>query len=451
MSTPTYQAVPVTCPNCQHRFVSPVLTVIDAAQDPDAKDLFMSGQANVAVCPKCGYAGVLNTPIVYHDPDKELLFTHVPPELNLPEAEREKIIGDLTSRLLSSLPPEQRKGYLLRPQSFLTLESMLEAVLEEEGITPEMLEAQHRKVDLIDRLLNTPDEAARRAVVREEENQFDYEFFEILTLHIQMAQSQEQEQIVQQLLELRQQLLEWTSEGQDIAAREEAIRELGTDLTREKLVARLAAAALAGQEAKVETMVAFARPLIDYLFYQQLTERIEAAADAGKGQEAAALRELRDTVLDLTAQLDAEMQEASREAASLLQRLMQSEDLEQAVRANMGRIDEMFLTVLTTTLQAAEQRDRAEDVQKLRQIGDILMKIVRESQPPVIQFINELLEARYPEDTRRLLKERHEQLDERLLELMSVVADDLAENGRETTAERLRQIRQQANAVMSLA
>jgi hypothetical protein len=451
LSTPNYQAVPVTCPNCQHRFVSPVLTIIDAGKDPEAKALFLSGQVNVAVCPQCGYAGMLNAPLVYHDPEKELLFTYVPPELDLPEPEREKIIGDLTSRLMSSLPPEQRKGYLLRPRSFLTLENMLQTVMEEEGITPEMLEAQHQKIDLIDRLLDTADEEQRKAIVSEAEEQIDYEFFEILTLHIQMAQSQDQEQVAEELLALRQQLLEWTTEGRDLAAREEAIRELSTELTREELVDKLASAAIAGKEAKIETMVAVARPLIDYLFYQELTARIEAAQQAGNTQEATALRKLRETVLDLTAQLDAEMQEAAQESAELLETILESDDMEQAIRANLARIDDLFLSVLASNLEAAEREGRSRDMQLLRRVGDTLMKLIRESQPPVIQFINELLEADYPEGTRNLLEQRRDQLDERLLELMSAVSEDLARGGRETAAERLRQIRQQASAMLALA
>lgn len=72
MNAPAYQNVPVTCPSCGNRFVSPVLTIIDARQNPDAKAMFLSGRINVAACPQCGHAGLLNTPIVYHDPDKEL-------------------------------------------------------------------------------------------------------------------------------------------------------------------------------------------------------------------------------------------------------------------------------------------------------------------------------------------------------------------------------------------
>ena len=60
MNTPAYQTVPVTCPNCSNRFMSPILTIIDVGQQPDLKSLFLSGQVNIAVCPQCGHAGMLS-------------------------------------------------------------------------------------------------------------------------------------------------------------------------------------------------------------------------------------------------------------------------------------------------------------------------------------------------------------------------------------------------------
>ena len=258
LNTPTYQTVPVTCPSCSNRFVSPVLTTIDAGQDPEAKAMFLSGQINVAACPQCGHAGMLSTPLVYHDPNKELLFTYVPAELGLPEIEQQRLIGDLTNRVMSSLPPEQRKGYLLRPQSFLRIEGMVEAVLEADGITPEMLEAQRAKADLLDRLLRETSDDSRRTIMRENDEQLDYEFFQILTLNIELAQANAQEEAVGQLLELRRQLLEWTTTGTQVAIREDAIRELGSELTREGLLKKLVEASQAGEDTKVETMIAVA-------------------------------------------------------------------------------------------------------------------------------------------------------------------------------------------------
>jgi hypothetical protein len=440
----TYQTVPVSCPSCNNRFASPVLTIIDANQNPEAKAYFLAGQINIAVCPQCGYAGMLSTPLLYHDVEKELLFTYSPAELGLSELEQQRIIGDLTNRLMSTLPVEQRKGYLLSPRSFLRLEGMVEAVLEADGITPEMLEAQRAKADLLERLLRTTTEEARRLIAQENEEQIDYEFLQLLSLNIQMAQASGQEKAAQELLGLRSQVLNWTEAGQDVAAREEAIKELGGEITRDGLLDKLVRAALAGEQAKIETMVTIARPAIDYSFYQLLTERLTAAEQAGKKTDAEALRVLRQDILDLTAEIDAEVQQATQQAAELLQKILQSDDLEEAVRTNLRQIDELFLSVLAMNLDAAEQAGRADDLEKLGQIGDILMKLIQESQPPEIRLINELLAAEYPKGTQRILERHHDEVNRRLLEAMRLIGEDLAQNEREEAAGRLAQIREQA-------
>jgi hypothetical protein len=421
---------------------------VDVDQYPEAKGLFLSGQINIAVCPQCGNAGMLNTPLVYHDPEKELLFTYVPSELGLPEVEQQRIIGDLTNRVMSSLPTEKRKGYFLRPRSFLRMEALIEAVLEADGITPEMLEAQRAKASLLTQLLRAPSEQARQVIAQENDPQIDYEFFRLLTLNIELAQAEGQEQAVSQLLELRAQLLRWTKAGEEIATREQTIKELGADITREELLEKIVRAALAGEQAKVETMVAVARPAIDYLFYQQLTDRIEAAERGGKAQEAETLRALRQTVLTLTAEIDAEMQQAMEETAQFLQEILESGDLEQAVRANLDQIDDLFLSVLATEIGAAERAGQPERVERLRKIGDILMKVLEESQPPEIQLINQLLAAEYPGGTQALLEENRQVIDSKFLELMQIAGQDLIKRGREEVSGRLAQIREQAAAMI---
>lgn len=428
--------------------MSPVLTLIDVGQDPEAKSLFLSDQSNVAVCPQCGHADMLSTPIVYHDPDKEILFTYVPPDLNLPQAEQERMIGDLTNRAMSSLPPEQRKGYLLRPRSFLTLDNMVEAVLEAEGITPEMMQARRDKTSLLERLLRAQDPEVRELMVRENDSLVDFDFFQLLGLNLQMAQAQDQREAVQQLAALQQQLLDWTTTGQEIAARQQAIRELRTEISREGLLDKLEAAAMAGEQAKIETMVAVARPIVDYLFYQQLAGHIEQAEQNGEMDRAARLKTLRETILKVTSAVDEEMKQAGEEAAALLREILESDDVEKAVRDRLALIDEVFMSILAANIEAAEQAGRIEAVQRLQQVGNVLMKVIQESQPVVIQFINQLLAAEDPEERLTLLEESEEHLDGQLLEVMDMIHEDLVQSDRQELARRLSQVRQQAAAII---
>jgi hypothetical protein len=441
LSIPTYQTVPVTCPNCQYRFAAPVLTIVDTGQNPEAKALFLSGQINIAACPQCGYAGALNTPLVYHDPEKELLYTYVP-------TEQQRIVGDLTNRVMSALPTEKRRGYLLQPRSFLRIEAMIEAILEADGITREMIEAQRAKADLLSRLLQASSDKARRAIVQENDSQLDYEFFQLISLNLELAQAEDRSEQAQQLLALRQQLLDWTTTGREVAAREDAIRSLGTEITREGLLEKLVEAALTEDHIRVETMVGVARPAIDYIFYQQLTERIETAERAGKADEGQKLKSLRDTVLTLTAEIDAEMQQATEEAAGLLQEILDSEEPEKVLRDNLHQIDELFLGVLATNLERAQRSSQTEDVEKLVQIGRILNDLILESQPPEIQLINRLLAAEHPDGTQAVLEENRQQVNAGFLEVMDLVGENLSQTGREEAAARLAQVRAQAAAMI---
>jgi hypothetical protein len=324
---------------------------------------------------------------------------------------------------------------------------MVEAVLEADGITPEMVKAQRAKADLLDRLLQATSDDSRRAIVRENDEQLDYEFFQILTLNIELAQANAQEEAVAQLLDLRRQLLEWTTAGRQVAAREDAIRELGSEITREGLLEKLIEASQAGEDTKVETMIAVGRPAIDYVFYQQLTARIEAEGEKGNTREADELKALRERVLTVTAEVDAELQRATEQASLLLRQVLSSEDLEASVKAHLDQIDELFLNALTLNLRAAEQAGRVDEAQRLQQVGDILMRLIQESQPPEIQFINSLLTADYPDGTQALLEENRQQLDDRMLELMRLVEDDLSQSGRSELAQRLAEIQKQAASV----
>lgn len=411
--------------------------------------MLLSGQLNVALCPNCGHGGILGTPLVYHDPSKELLFTHVPPEMGMPEVEQQRIIGEMTNRVMSSLPAEKRKAYLLQPRSFMRLDAMIEAILEADGVTREMLDAQRARSALLERLLRTPGEDARRVIAEENDAVIDYEFLQLLSLNLQLAQAQGQAGAAQQLAALRRQLLDWTSAGKEVAARQEAIRELGPQVTREELLEKLVAAARAGNQTGIETMVAVARPLVDYGFFQQLSERIDAAEAAGQQDEAASLKSLREKILALTAEIDAEMQQLAQESTAFLEALAASDDVDQAVRDNLANMDQFTMELLAERMQAAERAGDSQRLERFQRVADALMRVIEESQPQEIRFINELLSTDYPAGTGALLEERRALVSQELLGLMELVEKDLAEDDRADLAGRLAQIRQQAAGFLS--
>src|SRR4030066_544058 len=101
----------INCPNCRQPIIADIDQLFDIGQDPTAKQKFLSGMFNVAQCQSCGYQGMLATPIVYHDPEKELLLTYFPPEVGLACPEQERLIGSLINQVVSNLPQEKPNGY----------------------------------------------------------------------------------------------------------------------------------------------------------------------------------------------------------------------------------------------------------------------------------------------------------------------------------------------------
>jgi hypothetical protein len=451
LSTP-YQSIPVTCSRCNHRFVAPVKSIIDVGLDPVDKRRLLSGRLNVAACPQCGSAGMLATPLVYHDPDKQLFLVFLPPELHLPESEQQRIIGSLTQEVMSTLPAEGRKGYLLNPRTFFSLDRLMTAILEADGITEDMLEAQHAKMQLLEQLLRTDVRDEREALVRAQDEQLDYEFFQLLTANIEYAESNGRDEVVQDLTDLREQLLAWSSVGREVTARQEAIEALGDTITREALLDKLIEAAHSQDDIKIETMVAIARPAIDYVFYQQLTERIDQATSSGQLDEANTLRALRERILELAEALDEGVRRAAEEATTHLQQILKADDLPAAVMQHLADIPDLglFLNVLAANINAAEEAGQTEALERLRRVSELITAAIEEASPPEIRLVNKLLAADYPDGTRALLHEQASRVDDQLLELMNLMRESLAQSGRSELAEKLDQIRAQAQTMLTV-
>ncbi|HET7143829.1 MAG TPA: CpXC domain-containing protein, partial [Anaerolineales bacterium] len=177
----------ISCPRCRQLISANVEQLVDVTHEPASKQRLLSGQSNHARCPHCGYEGRLATPIVYHDNDKELLLTFFPPELGLPLNEQERLIGPLIKQVVDRLPPEKRKGYLFKAQANFTYESMMETILNKDGITSEMIKAQQERVTLVEKLLQITSADARLELIKQNEKVIDEQFFGLFSRIAQNA------------------------------------------------------------------------------------------------------------------------------------------------------------------------------------------------------------------------------------------------------------------------
>ncbi|MCX7671152.1 MAG: CpXC domain-containing protein [Anaerolineae bacterium] len=274
---PETNAIQITCPQCGNVYQAPVRTVIDVGQNPQLRQVFLSGQLNLAVCPKCQTGLTIEVPLVYHDPAAEFLALYFPPQLNIPEMERQKMIGEMTQALMRSLPPEQRKGYFLNPRQFLSRQALVDAVLGTMGISQEELDRQRKKMKLLDQLrVMADDPKGLEMMLKGQDAQIDSEFFSLLSASLQSAAMAGDEKLARQLQMLSDRLKEMTSFGRRVAKQEAAIESLKEIKSADEFFERVLRADLD----EASAIAVAVRPMLDYAFFQKLTGRIETATGA---------------------------------------------------------------------------------------------------------------------------------------------------------------------------
>lgn len=448
----------ITCPNCRQPFAAMLEQIIDVGRDPQAKARLLAGRTNLVTCPHCGYQALLSTPLIYHDPAKSLLITFIPMELGLPQQEQERLIGSLTNAVMRSLPQEQRKGYLLTPKTALSMQGLVEMILEADGITREMIEAQRTKMRLIETFLQTdPDQLPD--LVAQHDAELDTEFFSMMTATAESAIASGRRDVAEQVLAVREKLLELSTVGQQLlqtaATQEatmqqvaEALNGLGENATHEDFVdLTLELAADEDSDEKLQVLVGLARPVMDYQFFQVLTNRIERA----KGDHKAHLTAVRERLLELTNMVDQQNEAVLKQATDTLRAIVNSPDLDSAIRARIELLDDTFLAVLSANIQNAEQKKDVTSAARLKQVFDKVVAILQESAPPAIQFINQLMQQQDVAEARRMLNERAHEFGPELVQWMDMLTEDLAARGNNMALDRLNELRQEAVQALAVA
>lgn len=432
----------INCPNCKQPILADVEQLFDVAQDRSAKAKLLSGMANFVQCQVCGYQGGLATPIVYHDPEKELLLTFVPPEVGLPRDEQERLIGSLINKVVNQLPAEKRKAYLLTPKAHLTMQGLVERILEADGVTKEMIQAQQDKLDLLQKLSTTNDETSRLKLLKDKEELVDSDLFNMLNRLLETAAATGDQNSVEQLEVIQNLLVEHTEFGkqiryqsQEVQAAIESLQAAGQELTREKLLNLMIEAP---NDLRLSALVSLSRPGMDYEFYQILSQKIENA----DGEEKENLSVLREKLLELSDQIDAQIELRVSRARQLLEMILKEDDIEQAVQRNASQIDEYFLTAVRESLEAARKSGDLETSAKLNHIEELLRQMT--SQPPEIEFLEELLEVEDDQARQELLVKNQEKISPEFFQMLSGLMSQLSDSDQDPQlVERVKTINRQ--------
>jgi hypothetical protein len=195
-------------------------------------------------------------------------------------------------------------------------------------------------------------------------------------------------------------------------------------------------------EERLRAMVAAIRPVLDYQFFLQIADRIDAAQEAGNEIEAKRLTKARATILQILDELEEQDRQALTEAADLLREAISQPAVEDFLRQNTDRLNEAFFAVLNMNIAEARRRNDENTARALSAVGAIAAKIMEEQAPPEVRLLNDLLRAK-PDDRARLLEEHRDLVTDQFVTTIQQMRQVLGRGNREM-ADQLAQIEEQA-------
>lgn len=440
----------IRCSSCGTPYSVPVYSVLDVSQTPQLKNLLLSGRLNTAPCPNCGTQNTVITPLLYHDPSKELLIAMVPMELNLNKDDQERLIGTM----MKQLPKGNFKGYMFNPRRAITTQGMVNQILEADGITQEMLDEQRARIQLVQQCLDAKSDEELQKLVSENDAKMDERFFQAFSLIIQRAIQDGQSQFAQHMLAVQTYILSLTTYGKSLETKrnqqEQIIQEVASQLetfgervTRENIL--MLAINYADQDEHLQALVGMIRPAFDYDFFQMLTAQIGKAP----AQNREKLEKLRDRLGELTAAIDQHNQRALQQVVSFLQTLVNHPHPEELIASNLDAIDDTFMAVLNANIQQAEQTQNKALADRLKYIYNLVIETLRANMSPELRFINTILSAPTDEEAQKLIQEQAPQLGGGLLEAFHTV-EQLLLDGEPALKKRLQTLRAMTEKVLNI-
>jgi hypothetical protein len=290
-----------------------------------------------------------------------------------------------------------------------------------------MIKEQQDRMMLVQRLVQASSPDVRSEIIKQSENLIDEQFFALFSRMLPRTASPEGEKVARQLAEVQKQLLEETEFGRglkesvgELEAASKALQEAGQGLTREKLLDLIIEAP---NDARVRAYVNLARTGMDYTFFQNLSDKLEAA----EGDEKKKLEALREKLLDYVNEVDRQLEERFKETQAFIDQLLEQEDVARATRENIqGFTQESVDLVGQMMRQASEKNDYAR-MGKLQKMLEVLQEA--SAPPPEVAFIEQLLEA--PDDAamEKMLAENEDIVDEELMNMLGGLMAQLEAQG----------------------
>jgi Mg2+/Co2+ transporter CorC len=137
-----------------------------------------------------------------------------------------------------------------------------------------------------------------------------------------------------------------------------------------------------------------------------------------------------------------------QEAAGFLQAVLTSANPDELLQANADMIDDTFMAVLTANIQEADRQGNTNAANRLKDVYQRVVNLLRNTMQPELRFINELLSTPTDDEARDMIVQQAGQYGQGLLDMMDAVEDILVSRGEAGALERLAFLREEAQQVI---
>jgi hypothetical protein len=304
---------------------------------------------------------------------------------------------------------------------------MMETILNKDGISSEMIKTQQERVMLIEKLIQITSAEARLEMIKQNEKNIDEQFFGLFSRIAQNAMQSGQEPIARALIELQKQLLEETAFGRqlkesvgEVEAATKVLQDAGQSLTRELLLDFVIEAK---SEARIRAYVSLARGGMDYVFFQNLTEKIEKA----EGEEKTRLESIRDKLLGFVAEVDKQLEARFKQAQDFVESILEQEDVEKATQESIEAFTQDAAEVVNQLLQQASEKNDYTRMGKLQKMVQVLQ--TASAPPPEIAFIEQLLQTPDDAAVEKMLSENDAIVNQQFVDALSGLIAQIESQG----------------------
>ncbi|HRQ25068.1 MAG TPA: hypothetical protein PLF42_16690, partial [Anaerolineales bacterium] len=205
----------------------------------------------------------------------------------------------------------------------------------------------------------------------------------------------------------------------ELESAQTALQEAGESLTREKLLDFVLESKT---DARLRAYVSLARPGMDYVFFQNLTDKIDKA----EGEEKKRLESIREKLLEYVNDMDKQLEARFKQAQQFVESLLAQEDIEKATRDNLDGFSQEAVEVAQQMLrQASEQNDYA----RMGKLQKMIQVLQAASAPPEIAFIEQLLQLPDIAAIEAALTQNDDMVTQQLLDTLAGVTGQMESQG----------------------